>query len=847
MTGQYKQSTQLPDKESVRRRYPGLHSFGFDRLDEQMFFGRERESKDITQRLRANRLLVLYGISGLGKTSLLQAGVFPRLDEYDLLPLRVRFDQADLNPLERLVTDINKEVLNLNANALPDEQFAIDESKNKVQSWWEYFKTSAFWCGDRIMTPVVILDQFEEVFTLQSHDARAEIARQLGCLVNGNMPDYIKQGMRDGKYSYSDESPDVRIVLSLRIEYVGRLQELFSDIPSILNRRFILTPLVREQAQKAISEPAQKNIQGVEFFTGPFRYGAPALEHLLDFLADEESGAVEPYQLQIQCQEIEDKVHKLQANSDDVVVDVGLIGDQQSMRNVVKQFYMNSIDELNHVVSQQKKLEGRTLSAGLSAKRTAAAARELCEFGLLSDAGHRLTLPQEQILDQFSPLTETDLSFLVDRRLLRREAKRASFVYELAHDSLCDPVFENRPYRLSRKARRATMVLAVTGLMLITAIAGFAWYQARQAHEFSEQARLSAEQAQQLAVQEKEALSQALNEERSRKATSEVAQSRIEDLTDRIRELEEALEMSLENNLLLLDKNEQIDRALKEARELASNQTELQAKLESVQEQTKQTYDVLEQEQTRGALTKGDGNSTIKEPEMVHIAGGSFQMGSQATRLVWAKTARPVHTVSVKPFAMSKYEVTFDDYDVFAVETGRQLPDDEGWGRGARPVINVNWEDAQAYTQWVSEQTGKHFRLPSEAEWEYAARSGSKSAYWWGDEIGDGNANCRGCSGDLKNSATLQVGSFKANQFGLYDTVGNVKEWVRDCWHDNYSNAPENGKAWLEANSGDCFSRVVRGGGWADDPVKVHSATRGSNEFQAAGYDIGFRLSQELE
>ena len=157
----------------------------------------------------------------------------------------------------------------------------------------------------------------------------------------------------------------------------------------------------------------------------------------------------------------------------------------------------------------------------------------------------------------------------------------------------------------------------------------------------------------------------------------------------------------------------------------------------------------------------------------------------------------PVHTVKIdKPFAIGTHEVTFEEWDQCVEEGGcKHKPDDRDWGRGERPVINVSWMDAKEFVTWLSQKSGQIYRLPSEAEWEYAARGGVNQPYWWGRDIGAKQANCRECKGDHAQQ-TLPVGSFKANPYGLYDTAGNAAEWVEDCWNDNYRGAPTNGKAW---------------------------------------------------
>src|SRR5262249_16038271 len=146
-------------------------------------------------------------------------------------------------------------------------------------------------------------------------------------------------------------------------------------------------------------------------------------------------------------------------------------------------------------------------------------------------------------------------------------------------------------------------------------------------------------------------------------------------------------------------------------------------------------------------------------------------------------------------------------------------PNDEGWGRGTRPVINVSWFDATAYVKWLSAKTGQQYRLLTEAEWEYAARAGTSTAYFWGNQIGRNQANCEGCGSRWDNKQIAPVGSFPANAFGLHDMHGNVWQWVEDRYDDNYNDAPADGRTWTSAEN--CISentRVLRGGSWGYHP-----------------------------
>lgn len=232
-------------------------------------------------------------------------------------------------------------------------------------------------------------------------------------------------------------------------------------------------------------------------------------------------------------------------------------------------------------------------------------------------------------------------------------------------------------------------------------------------------------------------------------------------------------------------------------------------------------------------------------PALVRIPSGSFVMGDDSNM----HTA-PAHKVTInRPFAISKYEITFAEYDFYAHANNKPLPGDNGWGRDNRPVIHVSWEDANAYAQWLSKTTGKKFRLPTEAEWEYAARAGSTDIFWWGNNEQDakGKANCRrGCLSNfsgLFGSKTAPVGNYSPNAFGLYDTAGNVSEWVQDCYSDNYSNVSNNGSAYEEKQ---CQNRVVRGGSTKDNVQRLITSARDTFAPATMTETLGFRLVMEL-
>jgi formylglycine-generating enzyme required for sulfatase activity len=220
-------------------------------------------------------------------------------------------------------------------------------------------------------------------------------------------------------------------------------------------------------------------------------------------------------------------------------------------------------------------------------------------------------------------------------------------------------------------------------------------------------------------------------------------------------------------------------------------------------------------------------------PEMMRLAGGSFLMGAPAGEPGRNPWEGPQHEVHIAAFAIGVREVTLAEWDACVTAGGCNgyTPSDRGWGRDARPVLSVSWQDAQAYVRWLSEHTGRAYRLPSEAEWEFAARGGATSAYWWGDAFDPARVSI---------GRTSETGALGANAFGLFDVTGNVAEWVEDCYVNNYASAPGDGSPVL---AGDCSRRVVRGGSWRDngDAFRISARSRVSRAVRDSA--IGFRVA----
>ena len=230
--------------------------------------------------------------------------------------------------------------------------------------------------------------------------------------------------------------------------------------------------------------------------------------------------------------------------------------------------------------------------------------------------------------------------------------------------------------------------------------------------------------------------------------------------------------------------------------------------------------------------------------EMNSIPGGAFKMGYRID--LGFDASLPLHNVTLRPFKLGKYEVTFAQWDACVADGGCNgyRPDDEGWGRGNRPVINVSWEDAQAFIDWLNRKTNGNYHLPTEAEWEYAARTGTKTLFFWGNGAGHNRANCSNCGSQWGGIQTAPVGSFTANAWDLHDMHGNVWEWTEDCQHDSYLGAPNNGSAWTTSAGGECGLRVTRGGTWKLLEGNMRSGHRSWHPLSTRHNDKGFRLAQ---
>jgi len=227
-------------------------------------------------------------------------------------------------------------------------------------------------------------------------------------------------------------------------------------------------------------------------------------------------------------------------------------------------------------------------------------------------------------------------------------------------------------------------------------------------------------------------------------------------------------------------------------------------------------------------------------PLMVEVPAGTYLMGSDQGR----PDEKPRHEVRfASPFLIGAYEITVAEWDACLREGGCRVSP-EGAADSRLPASNLSWDDAQGYVAWLSKKTGHAYRLPSEAEWEYAASGGKTTAYWWGDQAGKGNANCADCGSDWDGRSPAPVGSFKPNPFGLFEVHGNLWEWAMDCSNPSYKGAPADGSAWLR---GDCIGRVLRGGSWKIGSEYLQTTRRNHYDRDVRYYLHGFRVARSLD
>jgi hypothetical protein len=391
-------------------RYRGAQPFGDDELSQRTFFGRDDETAALTNQVLANRLIVVYAKSGVGKSSILNAGIVPRLREAGYHPLLVRVNDIQNGPIHSLRDGVRAQAA----------RQGIEYVDGDSSSLWSFFKTIECWRGDVLLTPVLIIDQFEELFTLHNESARDSFLAEMG---------HVIRGVPTGSFAetLSDTPPALHVVLSLREDYLGVLEDASDHIPQIMDHRFRLAPLSRRNAALAIGGPAA--VRDDRLATAPFTLDPSFADGVLDYLSQRATGLtagryVEPFHLQLICQRVEQIVAETPAKFAVRPFTRDDFGGEPELARTLQTFYANAI-------------------GAVSERRQRRAARRLCEQFLISPEGRRLSLEQHELRKQLG-LSEVALTQLVDSRLLRTDRRSESMYYELSHDALVEPVLATR-------------------------------------------------------------------------------------------------------------------------------------------------------------------------------------------------------------------------------------------------------------------------------------------------------------------------------------------------------------------------------------------------------------------
>lgn len=408
--------------DNTRMRYRGAQPFSDDTLSQQTFFGRREASESLTNQILANRLVVVYAKSGVGKSSLLNAGVAPRLREAGYQPLLIRLNDIRLGPTASVFEGVKSDAARQHTEYVHGD----------TGSLWAFFKTVEFWRGDRLLTPVLIIDQFEELFTLHTEAARDTFLSELSHVVRGVRPTALATAHAD----LGDSAPPIHVVLSLREDFLGILEDGADRIPQIMDHRFRLVPLSRQSAAEAMAGPAL--LADPALATRPFTLAPEFTEAVLDYLTQRSSGAsevarryVEPFHLQLICQRIEQvviaaktKKAKGPVPAADHAFDLVDFGGEAALSYTLATFYTNAIKSISDAPVRP-------------------VAKRLCEEFLISPEGRRLSIEEHELRKQLR-LPERALAQLVESRLLRTDRRSDSTYYELSHDALVQPVLATR-------------------------------------------------------------------------------------------------------------------------------------------------------------------------------------------------------------------------------------------------------------------------------------------------------------------------------------------------------------------------------------------------------------------
>jgi hypothetical protein len=612
-------------------RYRGTAPFQFDSVDRKTFFGRDREIRSLLSLILAERLVVVFGKSGTGKSSLINAGLVGPLFERGYLPMTLRLSGHSGGPIAALLDGVRTAALSA----------GVEIAGGDAPDLWGFFTTAEFWSRtDDLLQPVLVLDQFEELFTLHDPSPRREFISQLAELVRGPSPRPRSTAAAPSAAPAPDAAgSQIRIVISLREDYLADLEELARDIPGILQHRFRIGALTSENARDAIVQPAA--LEDAAFATPPFTYTEGAVQRILTFLArrrqrDEtvKGDDVEPTQLQLVCQYVEELVRTRLARRDGTRVQVteADLGGESRLQRILEDFYDRTLASIDTPWQRRR-------------------VQRLCEHRLISRAGRRLTEAEEEIEKQHGVAVDT-LRQLVDARLLRTEPRLGGVFYELSHDTLIEPIQRSRKKRIARRR----WGWAAAAALLLAYLAPW-WLLSGRDNRVRQQAlALIAE-----SLPDRDDPGQLLALPRAR-------------LTQ--------IEGELQNGVRSRDAYAAMMFA---AEDVGLRYPELSLDVQNLRRAITERFN-----REHGLMPVDSEESSLNR--RILIEGGSFLMGSPEG--AGDDHERPQHRVTLSSFRIQEHEVTNAEYRRFDPNHDRLAPDNH-------PVVNVSWYEAAAYAAWI--------------------------------------------------------------------------------------------------------------------------------------------------